>query len=116
MLFCAAAVIIGVQGVLFWLFAKAFAISEGVLPRDPRLDFVSRYVRLETGLATGVALFLAGFALAAYATYAWGRHGFGVLDVDHALRLAIPATLLLVVGGETTMASFFLSLLGIKSH
>src|SRR5262245_19978177 len=36
--FASLAVIIGFQSVQFALFTKVFAISEGLLPRDPRLD------------------------------------------------------------------------------
>src|SRR5262245_14859966 len=50
LLFASLAVVIGFQSVQFALFSKVFAISEGLLPPDPRLARWFGYVRLETGL------------------------------------------------------------------
>src|SRR5205085_9023739 len=43
MLLSAAMVIVGFQAVLFALFTKVFAISEGLLPKDPGLARLMRY-------------------------------------------------------------------------
>ncbi|MBA2496813.1 MAG: glycosyltransferase family 2 protein, partial [Acidimicrobiia bacterium] len=44
LLYCAIAIIIGFQAVVFAVFTKVFAISEGLLPEDPRLDRAFKYV------------------------------------------------------------------------
>ena len=43
------AILIGFQSVVFATFTKVFAISEGLLPEDPRLTRLFRYVTLEVG-------------------------------------------------------------------
>ncbi len=48
LVYASAAVVLGYQSVIFALFTKTFAISEGLLPEDPRLTRLYRYVTLET--------------------------------------------------------------------
>jgi len=115
LMFASAAVLIGAQAVLFWTFAKVFAIAEGLLPEDPFLTWMlSRVFTLEVGVATGATLFIAGLVLAVHVTLAWERHGFGPLDLDRSLRTVIPATTMLILGVEAIMASFFVSILGLR--
>lgn len=114
MLFAAAAVVVGVQSMMFWLFGKAFAASEGLLPPDPRLQVLSRPHALETGLVVGLLLFVAGLSLAGYAVFAWDRRAFGPLEPQETMRVAIPSMLLLVLGVQVIAGSFFLSVLGLK--
>ena len=53
------AILIGFQSIVFATFTKIFAISEGLLPEDPRLTRMFRYLTLEVGLAVGVLLIVA---------------------------------------------------------
>src|ERR1044072_3841788 len=64
-LYAAMALIIGYQTVIFAVFTKVFAITEGLLPEDPRLTALFRYIKLETGILAGVLLLLAGIGLSA---------------------------------------------------
>lgn len=114
LLFCAAAVILGWQAVLFATFAKVFAISEGLLPMDARLERVFRVVTLEVGLVLGGATFAAGLMAAVSALAGWGAAGFGALDPPRTLRLVIPSVTLMILGAEAIMGSFFLSILGLR--
>lgn len=114
MLFAAAAVLLGVQSLLFAVFTKTFASEAGLLPRDPRVERLYRYVTLETGLVVGGAVLVAGVALAGLAVSSWARTGYGAMDVGRTMRLVIPATLLMVLGAQGVLASFFLSVLGMK--
>jgi glycosyltransferase involved in cell wall biosynthesis len=113
LLYAAAAVFIGFQSVLFSVFTKIFAISEGLLPADPRLDKLFRYVTLEVGLVSGSALTLCGLAGSIYALSDWGTHSFGVLEPTLTLRLVIPSVLCLTLGCQIILSSFFLSVLGL---
>ncbi|MGI8548773.1 MAG: glycosyltransferase [Gemmatimonadaceae bacterium] len=114
LLFCSTAILLGTQSVLFWTFSKVFAASEGLLPPDERLDSFFKYVTLEVGAAVGAGLFILGIVLAAYATIRWSETGFGALNVSSSMRIVIPATLFMLLGAEGVMASFFLSVLGLK--
>lgn len=114
MLFATAAVFLGVQSILFWTFTKVFAISEGFLMPDPRLDKLFKYVTLETGLVASGLLFVTGLVSAVYALTEWGRQAFGPLNPTQTLRVVIPSVLLMVVGVQGMFASFFLSILGLR--
>ena len=60
LLYAFASVLLGFQLVAFAVFTKVFAISEGLLPEDPRLSHAFEYITLETGLAFGGVLIAGG--------------------------------------------------------
>ncbi len=114
LVYAAAFVMLGFHAMAFAVFTKMFAISEGLLPPDPTLDRLFRYITLEVGLAVGAGLTIAGLIASAYAVGAWGNKHFGALDYSHTMRLVIPAALLLTLGAQTIFASFFMSVLGLR--
>jgi glycosyltransferase involved in cell wall biosynthesis len=112
MLFAGLAVILGFQLVLLALFSKVFAVSEGLLPPDPRLARWIRTARLEVGLIAGALITLLGVVGAIYAFTTWGVSAeFGELDPSKSMRVVIPSVAAIAVGVETMFGSFFLSLL-----
>jgi glycosyltransferase involved in cell wall biosynthesis len=114
LVYAAAAVVLGYQSVIFAVFTKTFAISEGLLPEDPRLTRLYRYVTLETGIVAGIALVIVGLVLAAAAIGIWETQGFGpIVDVPRTLRVVIVSSLAITLGVQTFFASFFLSVLGL---
>jgi len=113
LLYAAAFVLLGFQGIAFAVFTKLFAISEELHPPDPLLDRVFRYVTLEIGLAIGAVLTLAGLGASIVAVAGWGTQHFGPLDYSHTMRIVIPGVLLLIMGAQAVFASFFLSVLGL---
>ena len=114
LLYAAGAIIIGFQSVVFAFFTKIFAISEGLLPEDPRLTKAFKYITLETGLAAGSLLVLAGLAGSLYAFLHWSLGSFGALDATRTLRIVIPSLTALMLGSEVILSSFFLSVLGLS--
>ncbi len=114
LLYAAAAVILGFQAVAFSVFTKVFAISEGLLPEDPKLTFSQIKVNLEKGLIVGTSLILTGLVCSAYSVWTWGRHSFGVLDPAQTLRIIVPAITALIIGVQIVFSSFFLSILGLR--
>jgi len=116
LLYAAMAIIIGYQTVTFAVFTKVFAITEGLLPEDPRLAMLFRHIKLETGIIAGGLLLVAGIALSVFALSFWSATSFGPLDPSRTLRLVIPAATLIVLGLQTVLSSFFLSILGLKRH
>src|SRR5213594_1501877 len=48
--------LVGDQAVAFAFFTKIFAVSEGLIPEDPRLPVLFRYVTLEVGIVVGLAM------------------------------------------------------------
>src|SRR6267378_3796711 len=114
LLYTAAAVILGFQAVAFAVFTKVFAISEGLLPEDPKLSVQKIKVSLERGLIVGAALILTGLVCSAYSVWTWKQVSFRVLNPAHTLRIIIPAVTALIIGVQIVFSSFFLSVLGLR--
>ncbi len=107
-------VLMGFQLAAFAVFAKVFAISEGLLPEDPRLNRAFRYITLETGLAVGGLLVAIGIGGSIFAVSGWAKASFGPLDIEHMLRVVMPAVFSLTLGVQIICSSFFLSILGLR--
>lgn len=115
MLVGSAAAMVGFQIVVFALFAEIFAVHEGLRPEPPALTGLFRYIRLETGLAVGLLVLAAGITGLGVAFWRWESTGFRGLDPRQTMRVAIPAVMLMALGTQTIFASFFLSILGMRS-
>jgi hypothetical protein len=114
LLFSYAGVLLGFQAVGFALCARVYALNEGLLPSDPGLERWLHRFSLEGGLAIGSLLLISGFAGALYTVFLWSRTGFGGLDARETLRMAIPASTLLCLGGQVVLTSFLISFLGLR--
>jgi hypothetical protein len=114
LLFAAMAILIGSQSVVFATFTKIFAISEGLLPEDPRLSRMFRYITLEVGLIVGILLILAGAGAWVLGLEYWRIRQFGPLDVEKTLRIVIPGVVSFTLGFQVVLSSFFLSVLGMS--
>ena len=113
MVYAGLALIVGFQTVCFAFFTKLFAITEGLLPPDPRLDRLFKYVTLEVGLMAGFILMAVGVGTALSAVLQWKATGFGQLNFDSTLRVVIPSATCIALGTQTIFSSFFLSVLGL---
>jgi glycosyltransferase involved in cell wall biosynthesis len=109
-----AAVVIGFQAVLFWLFTQVYAGSEGFLPKEPRITRLLEKLSLERGLILGALIGLAGLAGLIFSVLYWQGQGFHKLNYEHSLRLMIPSVTALMVSCQVILGTFFLSILGIK--
>lgn len=114
LLFSSLALLLGYQSVQFAIFAKTFAITERLMPPDPRLSRLFQWVNLERGLLLGFAALLAGAGLLIWAVALWARARFGPLDYAHTMRIVIPGVTLAALGGQTILSSFFVSILGLS--
>jgi glycosyltransferase involved in cell wall biosynthesis len=114
LLFATLAIICGYQSIMFAVFAKVFAVSEGLLPPDPRVERIRDRVTLEKGLLAGGIAALAGLLLLALAVNKWRTAGFGELDYASTMRLVVPGVTLTALGFQTILASFFVSVLALR--
>ena len=114
LLFASLAVICGYQSILFAVFTKVFAISEDLLPPDPILTKAFKVIKLETGLVVGAVAMVVGAYFLFGAMAIWRATGFGDLQYAVTMRWVIPGVTLVALGFETILASFFLSLLGMR--
>ena len=116
LLFASLAIVCGYQAVLFAVMSKTFAIREGLMPEDTRLTRMYRWFNLETGLIAGGLSFLLGLGLLGTAIWQWSSRDFGPLDYSETMRIVIPGATLTMVGFQTVLSSFFLSILGMRSR
>lgn len=112
--YLAALSVVGYQAVLFAILTKIYAQHEGFrIPRSRNFDRLERRISLESAAVVGVILFLLGLAIAVIQFSMWAASGFGALDADSTLRVAIPASLLMILGAQTIMAGMFLGVLSV---
>jgi glycosyltransferase involved in cell wall biosynthesis len=115
LVYAAMLVVIGFQTIVFAAFTKIFAINEGLLPPDRRLDRVFKIVTLEVGLALGVLMLAGGVAGSVYALAVWEQTAFGALDASSlAMRVVIVSSSAIALGVQVILSSFFFSILGLR--
>ncbi|HYR27674.1 MAG TPA: glycosyltransferase family 2 protein, partial [Thermoanaerobaculia bacterium] len=114
MLYAGMAVLLGYQSVVFAVLTKVFAINAGLLPIDKRVEKITGSVTLEGGLVVGVLLVLFGLGASAFAVGLWGQQSFGGLDPSETMRVVVPGVVALMLGLQTILFSFFLSVLMLK--
>jgi glycosyltransferase involved in cell wall biosynthesis len=102
--------VLGFQIVTTGLFAKAYSHAARLYVSDRTLQVLLRYFSLERGLVLGGVLFTAGFALDAAILIRWLQSGRETLD---AVRPALQASTLMIVGAQILFSSFFLSMLAV---
>ena len=117
LVYAAMLVVVGYQTVIFAAFTKIFAINEGLLPEDPRLNRVFRFVTLEVGLAAGALMLIGGIAGSVVALVIWEQTSFGALDASAlAMRIVIVSSSAIALGVQTVLSSFFFSILGLRQR
>jgi glycosyltransferase involved in cell wall biosynthesis len=115
LLYFSLAVIIGLQAVFFFLTARWFAITEGLLPEDHTIRrIVERPRRMEWALLVGLLLVAAGLGLSLYALTKWNDADFGALNYPDTLRIVIPGATLIACGMQTAFSALFLGVLGLR--
>lgn len=112
--YSALAVLLGFQSVLFALFTRTFASTQGLGQESNLLIRLYRYVKLETGLIFGGLLVFLGLGSSILVTLSWKEIGFGELNPSEVLRQVIPSILAIALGFQIIFGSFFLSVLGLK--
>jgi glycosyltransferase involved in cell wall biosynthesis len=114
LLFASLSILLGYQAVAFAVFAKTFAIAEGLLPEDPRLTRAFKVVNLERGLLIGAGGALLGCALLLASVNQWRLTNFGTLDYAQTMRWVIPGVTLTALGVQTILSSFLVSIFGLS--
>jgi glycosyltransferase involved in cell wall biosynthesis len=109
LIYCSALLVAGVQGVLFSLLSRRYAIQEGLYPKTAGYDTYFKYITLEGGLVAGVALMLAGLLGSLAAVWQWKQHAFGMMETERIARIVIPSSLAISLGVEIILFGFLLS-------
>jgi len=114
LLFASLFIVCGYQALLFGVLARTFAITEGLLPEDKQLTRLFKFITLEKGLIAGATGMVVGVVLLIWAIQIWAAARFGPLDYAVTMRLVVPGATLVALGFQTGLASFFISLLGLR--
>jgi glycosyltransferase involved in cell wall biosynthesis len=109
-----AMLVIGFQAVIFALLTKVYAMEEGFLPRDPRVERLHRFWTLEKGLIFGGLLAVGGLSGLVASLIHWQGHNFGQLNPQDSLRIVVPSATALIMSMQAVFASLFASILGIR--
>jgi hypothetical protein len=111
LLFASLATLLGHQALIFAVLAKTFAVREGLLPPNRRMERFYRIVTLERAVVASLAALLAGTVLLLVAVNQWRAFDFGDLDYTRTMRLVVPGVTLTALGFQTLLASFVLGIL-----
>jgi glycosyltransferase involved in cell wall biosynthesis len=109
LLYCSTAIIVGFNLMLFGALAQIFGNRMELLPSSGLLKILHRHFTLEIGVLAGFMLFACGIGASLYAVSLWSKEGFGDIEPTSVLRIVIPATTAIMLGLQTTFASFLVS-------
>jgi glycosyltransferase involved in cell wall biosynthesis len=116
LLFANAAIMIGYQAILFAVLAKVYSVTHNLLPTNAFTERVKRVGTLERMLLFSAVVCLFGVSLLGGAVWQWWQAGFGSLDYARTMRWVIPGVLFTVLGFQSVLAGFFLSILRSSSQ
>jgi glycosyltransferase involved in cell wall biosynthesis len=111
LIYSGAAIILGIQAVLFAILSRAYAIQEKLLPESVRSIRILKALTLERSLIAGFGLFLLGLALFLLALSKWRAAGFGSLEFEYITRLVLGSSISLSLGFQIILSGFLLSIL-----
>ena len=105
--------ILGVQVLTMGLSAKAYSYGRWPDQRDGTILRFYRYFTLERGIVLGIVGFCVGLAINVGILWVWLDRDMGPLD---AIRPAVAAATLMIVGTQIFFSSFLLSILDIRTE
>jgi glycosyltransferase involved in cell wall biosynthesis len=104
--------LVGFQVLLTGFYAKAYAFTHRFAPDDRMIQIFYRSFSLEEWLIAGFLLFLVGLGIDVAIVVQWAGNGFKNL---FAVREALLALTLTVLGMQVVFSAFLLSILNINS-
>jgi len=116
LLYSTAAILLGYQSLLLFIFAKLMAVETGLHPPRTKFWFLQQRTTLERFVVAGVALMAVGVVLGIIAGRQWELTGFGALKPATTIRLVICSVLFLLLGGQTLLAGFYFGLVNLVAE
>jgi glycosyltransferase involved in cell wall biosynthesis len=102
--------LISFQFVVFYALTKIYATNHGLIPRKKSYDNLFVYFTLERGVILGVLFTILGVVL----YYLGFKNDAG--NMGNILKTVVPAIVIVVLGIQTVLFSFFFSILGLKEE
>jgi glycosyltransferase involved in cell wall biosynthesis len=107
LLYMGAATVLGAQLIQLAVLTKWMGVLSGIVPKPRWLARWEPYLTLEAGLIVGTFFLLGGLGWSLALVYEWGATGFGALDPAQAMRAAIPAVTLMILGMQAAAGALF---------
>lgn len=107
LLYMAGATLLGMQMIQLALLTKWMGVLSRIVPKPRWMERLEPAMSLEVGLLVSALLLVTGFLWSAALAYEWGAAGFGALDPADAMRSAIPAVTLMIMGTQAAAGALF---------
>jgi len=107
LLYMAGISILGAQLVQLAVLTKWVGVLAGIVPKPRWLRRIEGIASLELGLLVSALLLVGGVAWSIWLVSTWRAAGFGPLDPSVAMRSAIPAVTLMVLGMQAGAGVLF---------
>ncbi|MSR48289.1 MAG: glycosyltransferase family 2 protein [Planctomycetes bacterium] len=111
LVYCAMALLMGMQAISFAFFSRIGAERAGMLTEGGRATRALTAFRIEHGLLCAGALFLAGLAGTMAALADWRLTGWSDLDPMRMMRIVVPSATALALGVQIAFSGLYLSVL-----
>jgi hypothetical protein len=105
---------LGVNMVSFAYITRVYAFEAGLLPAEPRLFTLFRYINLERGLLVGFVILIIGVMLILRALFL--SNNFAQIGFDTSIRLVFGGSIAIITGGQVILTSFVLSILRLQKR
>lgn len=102
-------ILVGFQIIMLGIYAKTYSWLEGFSKQEKIISTTLHYFRLEKGILFGFITSTFGLLIGMNTFVTWAQKGFGTLS---AIKPAIVAMTLFLLGIQILFSSFYLSLLG----
>lgn len=112
LLFCGAAMLLGLQITCFGLLAELFGSRERYWLETDRVRHIRRWLTVDRACIAGGSLLLIGVGGSAYAASLWLGQGFGDMVTDSLMRVTIPSVLACAMGLQIMFTGFLAELIG----
>lgn len=109
-----ASILTGSAILIYFLIAKQYAVSAGLLPQGAIFFKYRQVIQLERAVLFGVLLFVVGLGGIGWALWDWNAKAFGDLDYTYMMRVLIPSVASLSLGIQIVMGSFLAGILDIE--
>ncbi len=113
-LYFGAMVVVGLQMIIFSLFAKVYAINSGMHPKKEKTKKFLNKFTLEKLLILGIGFIFIGIGLTIYSIIIWKSKSWGKLNPVDVMPITIPAAYLIIIGFQVAFTSFIIGILNIE--
>ncbi len=114
LVYAGAAVVVGLQAVLFALLAQFYGIRRGFLPADNLMTHILDALTMERVILAGLLILSASLVSGLYSVGIWISADFGDLIPREIITIATPSAVGSICGSELIMFGLFLGVLDVQ--